>query len=166
CSVATAALEHAVTGLGLGVSAVIGTTGIPAAGLDRIRRLAGESGIGALIAPNFAIGAVLMMLFARQAAKYLPEVEIIELHHEKKVDAPSGTAMRTIDLILEGRGERTAERPGREDFKVPGARGGDVQGVRVHSVRLPGYVAHQECLFGGLGQTLTIRHDSIDRVSF
>jgi 4-hydroxy-tetrahydrodipicolinate reductase len=149
-----------------GVSPVIGTTGMSSAQVGEIRSAAEGKGVGALIAPNFAIGAVLMMLFARQAAKYMPEVEIIELHHEKKVDAPSGTAMRTIDLILEGRGERTVARPEKEEFKVEGARGGDVDGVRVHSVRLPGYVAHQECIFGGLGQTLTIRHDSIDRVSF
>jgi len=107
-----------------------------------------------------------MMLFARQAAKYMPDVEVIELHHEKKIDAPSGTAMRTVELILEGRGEGRAARPEREEFKVEGARGGDMDGVRIHSVRLPGYVAHQECIFGGLGQTLTIRHDSIDRISF
>jgi 4-hydroxy-tetrahydrodipicolinate reductase len=96
----------------------------------------------------------------------MPEVEIIEFHGEQKIDAPSGTAMRTIDFVLEGRGTRTAVRPEREEFKIEGARGGDADGVRVHSVRLPGYVAHQECIFGGLGQTLTIRHDSTDRVSF
>jgi 4-hydroxy-tetrahydrodipicolinate reductase len=155
----TVALQH-------GVSPVIGTTGMSADQVAELGRLAEAQGVGAVIAPNFAIGAVLMMLFARQAARYLPEVEIIELHHEKKIDAPSGTAMRTIDLILQARGERTAARPDREEFKVEGARGGDVAGVRVHSVRLPGYVAHQECIFGGLGQTLTIRHDSIDRISF
>jgi 4-hydroxy-tetrahydrodipicolinate reductase len=163
---ADAAYENAVTAINSGVSPVIGTTGMSAQQEAELARLAEEKGVGVLIAPNFAIGAVLMMLFARQAAKYMPEVEIIELHHEKKVDAPSGTAMRTVDLILEGRGQRTAIRPGHEDLKLEGARGGDVQGVRVHSVRLPGYVAHQECIFGGLGQTLTIRHDSIDRASF
>lgn len=165
-TLAEGAYTNALTALRQGVSPVIGTTGMSANQVAEIRKVAEETGTGAFIAPNFAIGAVLMMLFARQAARYMPEVEIIEFHHEKKVDAPSGTAMRTIELILEGRGERTAVRPEREEFKVEGARGGDVEGVRVHSVRLPGYVAHQECIFGGLGQTLTIRHDSIDRASF
>jgi 4-hydroxy-tetrahydrodipicolinate reductase len=163
---AEAAHANALAALRLGVSPVIGTTGMSAAQVAELRSLAEERDVGAFIAPNFAIGAVLMMLFARQAAKYLPDVEVIELHHEKKIDAPSGTALRTIELILEGRGEGRAARPPREEMKVEGARGGDVEGVRVHSVRLPGYVAHQECIFGGLGQTLTIRHDSIDRVSF
>lgn len=163
---AAAAFANARGALAAGVSPVIGTTGMSREQVDELARLAAERGVGAFMAPNFAIGAVLMMLFARQAARYLPEVEIIELHHERKADAPSGTAMRTLEFVLEGRGPRTAVRPEREDMKVEGARGGDVEGVRVHSVRLPGYVAHQECLFGGLGQTLTLRHDSIDRVSF
>jgi 4-hydroxy-tetrahydrodipicolinate reductase len=163
---AQAAVENARTAIQVGVSPVIGTTGMSPEQVAELGRLAEERGVGAFLAPNFAIGAVLMMLFARQAARYMPEVEVIELHHEQKADAPSGTAMRTLQFILEGRGERTAIRPEREDMKVEGARGGDVEGVRVHSVRLPGYVAHQECIFGGLGQTLTIRHDSIDRVSF
>ncbi len=160
------AYHNALTALQAGVSPVIGTTGMSADQVGEIRRLAEGSGVAAFLAPNFAIGAVLMMLFARQAARYLPDVEVIELHHEKKVDAPSGTALRTVELILEGRGEGRAARPAHEDIKVEGSRGGDIDGVRVHSVRLPGYVAHQECIFGGLGQTLTIRHDSLDRVSF
>jgi 4-hydroxy-tetrahydrodipicolinate reductase len=152
--------------LASGVSPVIGTTGMTPQQVREISAVAAEAGQGALLAPNFAIGAVLMMLFARQAAKYMPDVEIIELHHEKKRDAPSGTAMRTVELILETRGTPVEGRPEQEEFKLEGARGGDREGVRVHSVRLPGYVAHQECIFGGLGQTLTIRHDSIDRSSF
>jgi 4-hydroxy-tetrahydrodipicolinate reductase len=163
---AEAAHANALAALVAGVSPVIGTTGMSAEQVAEIRALAEARGVGAFIAPNFAIGAVLMMLFARQAARYLPDAEVIELHHEKKIDAPSGTAMRTVELILEGRGEGRAARPEREELKVEGARGGEVDGVRVHSVRLPGYVAHQECLFGGLGQTLSIRHDSIDRISF
>jgi len=163
---AQSAFENAGAALRAGVSPVIGTTGMSAEQEAELARLAEERGVAAFIAPNFAIGAVLMMQFARQAARFMPEVEVIELHHEKKADAPSGTAMRTLKLILEGRGERTVVRPEREDILVEGARGGDVEGVRVHSVRLPGYVAHQECIFGGLGQTLRIRHDSIDRVSF
>jgi 4-hydroxy-tetrahydrodipicolinate reductase len=163
---ATSCFTNAGTALRAGVSPVIGTTGMSRDQVSELAALSAELGVGAFVAPNFAIGAVLMMLFARQAAKYMPEVEVIEFHHEKKVDAPSGTAMRTLELILEGRGERTVVRPEKEEFKVEGARGGDVEGIRVHSVRLPGYVAHQECIFGGLGQTLTIRHDSIDRLSF
>lgn len=165
-TIAAAAFENGRAALERGASPIIGTTGLTAEQLDVLRRSAEDAGVGALVAPNFAIGAVLMMLFARQAARYLPEVEVIELHHERKVDAPSGTALRTIDLILEGRGRRTTERPDEEDIRVTGARGGDREGVRVHSVRLPGHVAHQEVIFGGLGQTLIIRHDSIDRVSF
>src|SRR5688500_18590216 len=163
---AAAAYENALTALRAGVAPVIGTTGLSAEQLQEIDTLAREKGVGAFLAPNFAIGAVLMMLFARQAARYLPEVEIIEYHGPQKLDAPSGTAMRTLDFIMEGRGEPTALRPEREHFLLQGARGGDREGVRVHSVRLPGYVAHQECLFGGVGEVLTVRHDSTDRVSF
>jgi 4-hydroxy-tetrahydrodipicolinate reductase len=163
---AASAHDNATRALRAGISPVIGTTGLSREQEAEIASLASEAKLGAFIAPNFSIGAVLMMLFARQAARYLPEIEIIEMHGEQKVDAPSGTAMRTIQLILENRGERTAKRPEREEFKVEGARGGDVEGIRVHSVRLPGYVAHQECIFGGIGQTLTLRHDSMDRISF
>lgn len=163
---AEGAYENALTALRAGVAPVIGTTGMSAEQLREIGALAEERGLGAFVAPNFAIGAVLMMLFARQAAKYLPEVEIIEYHGEQKVDAPSGTAMYTLGFIQEARGERTAVRPEKELFKLEGARGGNADGIRVHSIRLPGFVAHQECIFGGLGQTLTIRHDSMDRVSF
>lgn len=165
-TLAQSAFANACAAIANGVSPVIGTTGMSADQVEELRCLSADHRVGAFIAPNFAIGAVLMMLFARQAARYMPEVEVIELHHEKKIDAPSGTATRTIELILEGRGPRTVVRPEKEEFKVEGARGGDVDGVRVHSVRLPGYVAHQECIFGAEGQTLTIRHDSIDRVSF
>ena len=165
-TVAQAALENATIALRLGVSPVIGTTGIPPEGIEALRRLSEENGTPAFLAPNFAIGAVLMMVFARQAARYMPEVEIIELHHERKVDAPSGTAMRTAEMILENRGERIAERPAREDIRLDGARGGEREGIRIHSVRLPGHVAHQEVIFGGQGQTLTLRHDSTDRTSF
>lgn len=136
---------------------VVGTTGITPEDLDEIRSLAKEHGVGAIIAPNFAIGAILMMKFAAQAAKYLPAVEIIELHHDKKLDAPSGTAIKTAQLIAAAR---------QEEFTAAGedapARGGNFDGVHIHSVRLPGFVAHQEVIFGGLGQSLTIRHDSID----
>ena len=150
-------LEH-------GVHAVVGATGIPADDLEAARRLAEEGEARALIAPNFAIGAVLLMQFAAQAAAHLPHVEVIELHHDRKVDAPSGTALRTAELIEESRASVPEVPLGDDDH--PGARGTDHHGVRVHSVRLPGLVAHQEVIFGGVGQTLTIRHDSLDRTSF
>jgi 4-hydroxy-tetrahydrodipicolinate reductase len=163
---ADAAVANAATALRHRVSPVVGTTGFSEAHVAELHLLAAQAGVGAFIAPNFAIGAVLMMIFARQAARHLPEVEIIELHHAGKVDAPSGTAMRTARLILENRGPRTLARPPREEFQLEAARGGDLEGIRIHSVRLPGYVAHQEVIFGGQGQTLTIRHDSTDRTSF
>ena len=158
------AVEANVTAaLAAGVHCVVGTTGVTDA---RWREVAAASrDVCLFIAPNFAIGAVLMMRFAQRAAKYMPSAEVIELHHDRKLDAPSGTAMRTAALIAAARGETPAS-PGRETEVAPGARGAEVDGVHVHSVRLPGLVAHQEVIFGGLGQTLTIRHDSIDRTSF
>jgi 4-hydroxy-tetrahydrodipicolinate reductase len=162
---AEAAYENALTALAAGVSPVIGTTGMSTEQIATLRQKAEAAGVGAVVAPNFAIGAVLMMLFAAQAARHLPEVEIIELHHNGKLDAPSGTAVKTAQMILETRGGDRVARPA-EEVKVAGARGGDMDGIRIHSVRLPGYVAHQEVIFGGLGQTLTIRHDSTDRASF
>jgi 4-hydroxy-tetrahydrodipicolinate reductase len=127
------------------VHVVVGTTGIEAEQLDELRRLASESEANCFVAPNFAIGAALMMESARLVAPHMPDCEIVELHHEQKIDAPSGTAKRTAELI--------AQAGGRDD-------------VPIHSVRLPGLVAHQEVIFGGLGQTLTIRHDSLSRESF
>ena len=146
------------------VHAVVGTTGISAGELEELRALAGEGG-HVLVCPNFAVGAVLMMRFAEQAARYLPAAEIVELHHEGKADAPSGTAIATAQRIAAARG---SEAPGAVggDVAHPGARGADVDGIRVHAVRLPGLLAHQEVILGGPGQTLTIRHDSTDRSSF
>jgi 4-hydroxy-tetrahydrodipicolinate reductase len=148
-----------------GVHIVVGTTGIGPAQLDEIRRLLEDEGNDShvIVAPNFAIGAVLMQRFAAEAAPYLPAAEIIELHHDRKVDAPSGTALSTAERVARARREAWQ---GPEKENVPGVRGGDTGGVRVHSVRLPGLVAHQEVIFGGPGQTLTIRHDSMDRESF
>lgn len=148
-----------------GVRPVIGTTGLSDENKAELHRLAVENKTGAFIAPNFAIGAVLMMEMAQKAAKYMPHVEIIELHHDQKLDAPSGTALRTAELIS---GVRESMKQGHPDEveKLKGARGGAFDGIPIHSVRLPGYVAHQEVIFGGLGQTLTIRHDSISRDSF
>ena len=147
------------------VHAVIGTTGLSEEDISEIHSSAEEAGVGVLIAPNFAIGAVLMMKFAAEAAKYLPNVEIIELHHDRKLDAPSGTAIKTAELIRENRDFINQGHP-EEHEKIPGTRGGDFEGMRIHSIRLPGLVAHQEVIFGGIGQTLTIRHDSINRESF
>ena len=157
--------ENAMTALEKGVAPVIGTTGLADAQKEALAKRSDETGTPVFIAPNFAIGAVLMMEMAQQAAKYLPDVEIIELHHDQKLDAPSGTAIQTAEKM---RAVRPGHRQGHpaETEKYPGARGAEIDGIRIHSVRLPGYVAHQEVIFGGLGQTLTIRHDSLDRTSF
>ncbi|RBO96578.1 4-hydroxy-tetrahydrodipicolinate reductase [Nocardia puris] len=151
-----------------GIHAVVGTTGFDAGRLEEVRGwLAGSPSTGVLIAPNFAIGAVLSMRFAEQAARFFDSVEVIELHHPNKADAPSGTAYRTAGLIAEAREKAGVGRsPDATTAELEGARGADVDGVRVHSVRLAGLVAHQEVLFGTQGETLTIRHDSIDRSSF
>lgn len=150
--------------LGAGVHCVVGTTGLTEETLMSLASAA-PAGVCLFMAPNFAIGAVLMMRFAAQAARFMPHAEIIELHHDQKADAPSGTALRTATLIAQARTEAPAT-PGTETEIVAGARGAEAESVRVHSVRLPGLVAHQEVIFGGQGQTLTLRHDSIDRTSF
>jgi len=149
-----------------GIHAVVGTTGFTDERLQQVRAwLAAEPDVSVLIAPNFAIGAVLSMHFAKQAAPFYESVEVIELHHPHKADAPSGTAARTAALIAEARKELPPN-PDATTTSLPGARGADVDGVPVHSVRLAGLVAHQEVLFGTAGETLTIRHDSMDRTSF
>jgi len=152
--------------LAAGVDCVVGTTGLSEERLGELAALAPE-GTCLFFAPNFAVGAVLMMQFAEKAARFMPHAEIIELHHDRKLDAPSGTAIRTARLVAAARREAPPA-PGRETENdgMEGARGASVEGVAVHSVRLPGLVAHQEVLFGGQGQTLSIRHDSIDRTSF
>jgi len=151
-----------------GINVVVGTTGFDEAKLSQIKGwLASQSGVGALIAPNFGLGAVLMMQFAAQASKYFESVEIIELHHPNKVDAPSGTASRTAEMITEARRSVNKEAmPDATATSLAGARGALVGEVPVHSVRLRGLVAHQEVILGDLGETLTIRHDSIDRTGF
>jgi 4-hydroxy-tetrahydrodipicolinate reductase len=149
------------------IHAVIGTTGFDDARIAKIKSLLSTSKSGVLIAPNFAIGAVLMMEFATKAAKYFESAEIIELHHPNKVDAPSGTAARTAELMSAARKEaKLPAMPDATTSSLPGARGATVGDVPVHSVRLRGLVAHQEVLLGGIGETLSIRHDSIDRVGF
>ena len=149
------------------INAVIGTTGFDDARITKIKSLLASSKSGVLIAPNFAIGAVLMMEFATKAAKYFESAEIIELHHPNKVDAPSGTAARTADLMSKARKEAgLAPMPDATTSSLDGARGATVGDIPVHSVRVRGLVAHQEVLLGGIGETLSIRHDSIDRVGF
>ncbi len=149
-----------------GIHAVVGTTGFTDERIAQVREwLAAKPDVAVLIAPNFAIGAVLSMHFAKQAARHFESVEVIELHHPHKADAPSGTATRTAELIAEAR-KGLPPSPDATSTGLEGARGADVDGVRVHSVRLAGLVAHQEVLFGTQGETLTIRHDSLDRTSF
>ncbi|MGV0777356.1 4-hydroxy-tetrahydrodipicolinate reductase [Mycolicibacterium elephantis] len=149
-----------------GIHAVVGTTGFTDERVAQVRSwLAEKPDVAVLIAPNFAIGAVLSMHFARQAARFFESVEVIELHHPHKADAPSGTAARTARLIAEAR-KGLPPNPDATSTALDGARGADVDGIPVHSVRLAGLVAHQEVLFGTQGETLTIRHDSIDRTSF
>ena len=157
--------NNVVTAIEHHVSPVVGTTGLSDEQKAEIKKLAESNNTPVFIAPNFAIGAVLMMIMAKQAAKYMPNVEIIELHHDKKLDAPSGTAVQTAAMIAEVRKSHKQGHP-EEKEKIAGARGADYEGMHIHSVRLPGYVAHQEVIFGGLGQTLTIRHDSMNRESF
>jgi len=163
---ATEANVHAL--IDTGVHAVVGTTGWTDQSLARVRaHLARVSGIGVVIAPNFALGAVLAMTFAAQAARYFESAEVIELHHPDKVDAPSGTARHAAARIAAARaGAGLGAMPDATATALDGARGADVDGVRVHSVRLRGLVAHEEILFGNPGEQLTIRHDSFDRVSF
>jgi 4-hydroxy-tetrahydrodipicolinate reductase len=151
-----------------GVHAVVGTTGFDEQRLAQLRDWLGDTpSVGVLVAPNFGVAAVLMMQFAAQAARFFDSVEIVELHHPRKADAPSGTARRTAELVAAAR--RDAGRPPMPDATtsaLDGARGADVDGVRVHAVRLEGLVAHQEVLLGGHGESLTLRHDSYDRTSF
>ena len=148
-----------------GLHVVVGTTGFDDDRLAKVRGwLDDEPSRGVLVAPNFGIGAVLMMRFAAMAAPYFDSVEIVELHHPNKVDAPSGTARRTAELVARARGSRRS--PDATTDELDGARGADVEGVHVHAVRLAGLVAHQEVLLGGHGETLTVRHDSLSRESF
>jgi 4-hydroxy-tetrahydrodipicolinate reductase len=174
-SVPEATMAAARLLLPAGVHLVSGTTGLPASGMGELRDLAAVEGSGNVVwAPNFALGAVLAQRFAAIAARYYQDAEVIELHHAGKADAPSGTALRTARAIAaaraEGSGDQVAldrgQPPARHRETVSGVRGGDVEGVRVHSVRLPGLVAHQEVIFGGQGEVLTLRHDSLDRSSF
>jgi len=160
-----ATLRHCIS---RGIHVVVGTTGFDEGRLDEVRALLAEHpGVGVVIAPNFALGAVLLMRFAHEAAPYFESVEVIEMHHPDKLDAPSGTATHTAEAIAEARRRAAVpEPPDATHRTLEGARGADVSGVRVHSVRMRGHVAHEEVLFGNPGEVLTLRHDSLDRASF
>ncbi len=164
-TVPSSVYEHTVTALEYGVRPVIGTTGFTEEQLATISCLVEDKKLGCIIAPNFSIGAVLMMKFAQTAAKYLPDIEIIEMHHDQKLDAPSGTAIKTAQMIQEVR-EAVKQGSEKEEELMDGVRGADYDGMRIHSVRLPGLVAHQQVLLGGEGQLLTLRHDSFNRSSY
>jgi 4-hydroxy-tetrahydrodipicolinate reductase len=170
-TIAASALENIAWCLAHGVHAVVGTTGISPDDLASVLEPSGSEGSEGhvLYAPNFAIGAVMMMRFSRLAAPWLPDAEVIEAHHASKRDSPSGTSLATVREIAAGRAGAHAEPaapPASPVEILPGARGAERDGIHVHSVRLPGLVAHQEVIFGGPGQTLTIRHDTTDRVAF
>ncbi len=167
-SVPDVVLDHVLTCVRAGVHAVVGTTGWEAQRQDAVRaELAEHPGVGVLVAPNFALGAVLLMRFAAMAAPHYESVEVIELHHPDKVDAPSGTAAHTAELISAARAAAgSTTMPDATTTAVEGARGAEVSGVRVHAVRLRGLVAHEEVLLGNPGEILTLRHDSLDRSCF
>ncbi|MDZ5473238.1 4-hydroxy-tetrahydrodipicolinate reductase [Bacillus sp. 31A1R] len=158
-------MHHARTALQYGVRPVVGTTGFSKDDLIELENLCQEKELGCIIAPNFALGAVLMMKFSQMAGKYFNHVEIIELHHDQKLDAPSGTAVKTAEMIAEVR-EKVEQGHPNEKETIDGARGANFEGMHIHSVRLPGLIAHQQVMFGSEGQTLTIRHDSYNRGSF
>jgi len=163
-----AVMGHLESLIGQGIHVVVGTTGFDAARLAQVRAwLAQRPAVGVLIAPNFAIGAVLAMAFAEHAARYFPSAEVIELHHPHKADAPSGTGVQTAERMAAARAAAgLGQAPDATTIALSGARGADVGGVRVHSLRLAGLVAHQEVLLGGPGELLTIRHDALDRSSY
>lgn len=164
-TIPSVAYENTRFALEQGIRPVVGTTGFSETEANELVNLSQKQALGGLIAPNFAIGAVLMMQFSAKAAKYFPDVEIIEMHHDNKLDAPSGTAIKTAEMIYAERGEHQQGHPDEKE-SIPGARGADYHGMKIHSVRLPGLVAHQQVQFGSTGEGLTIRHDSYDRASF
>ena len=148
-----------------GVRPVVGTSGLSVDNINLLTELAKKEQVGAIIAPNFSIGAVLMMKFSVMAARYLNDIEIIEMHHDQKMDAPSGTAMKTAEMIMDVRNPHKQGHPDEKEH-VEGARGADIDGMKIHSVRLPGFLAHQKVLLGSQGEMLTLRHDSFDRKCF
>jgi 4-hydroxy-tetrahydrodipicolinate reductase len=158
-------MMHTKTALTYNVRPVVGTTGFSKGDLEELETICREKQLGCIIAPNFAIGAVLMMKFSQMAAKYFEDIEIIEMHHDQKLDAPSGTAVKTAEMISAVRESKKQGHPNEKET-ISGARGADYDGMHIHSVRLPGLIAHQQVLLGSDGQTLTIRHDSYNRSSF
>ncbi len=165
-TVPTAVMNNISTILAHKVRPVVGTTGLTEADLPKIKKWVESAGVGCLVAPNFAIGAVLMMVLAARAMPYMQSVEIIEMHHNQKIDFPSGTAIKTAEMIDAKRSEQKKNPERQELEKIPSARGASYKGINIHSVRLPGLVAHQTVILGDEGQTLTIRHDSLNRKSF
>lgn len=147
-----------------GVHPVIGTTGLTSEQITLLEKKCASLKIGGIIAPNFSLGAVLMMVHAKEIAKHLPHVEIIEMHHDSKADCPSGTALRTAELLSESLPSSRPATSARET--IVGSRGANYRGIPIHAVRLPGFLAHEQVIFGGAGETLTLRHDSIDRQCF
>ena len=162
---AVATMEAAREALSRKVNMVIGTTGLSEANIDEIRSLCDRHDVGAVVAANFTLGAVLLMHLAQIASRFFANAEIVEMHHDKKLDAPSGTALTTARLMAQARGSRFVYPP-TERTVVPGVRGGEVDGISIHSVRLPGVMAAQEVIFGGQGQTLLLRHDATSRESY
>lgn len=161
---ANVAFENAKSIIGSGAHPVIGTTGFSSEEIAKLTELCAQQHLGAIIAPNFSIGALLMMRMAQECARFLPNVEIIETHHEKKADAPSGTAIKTAELIAAARNLKPAENQSKE--LLPGALGAKKNDITIHSVRLPGFVAQQEVIFGNQGESLVIKHNTIDRSAF
>lgn len=162
---ADAGYNHAKIAIEHRIRPVVGTSGMTKEQLHELKQRADKSNIGCIIAPNFAIGAVLMMQFAKMAAKHFPDVEIIEKHHDQKLDAPSGSAVKIADLIRSNRPDKQQGHPDEKEV-LEGSRGANINGMHIHSVRLPGIVAQHEIIFGGPGQTLTLKHDSHNRDSF
>jgi 4-hydroxy-tetrahydrodipicolinate reductase len=164
-TLASVAFANAQQIIQAGARPVIGTSGLLTEQIDILARECAMRKIGGIIAPNFSLGAVLMMQFAQTAARYLQQVEIIEMHHERKQDSPSGTAIKTAEIIAEQRGQQTAR--SRADKEVlPGARGANYQGIPIHAIRLPGILAYQEVIFGAPGETLSLKHNTLDRSAF
>jgi len=158
-------LKNTQTIIDAGVHPVIGTSGLLAKDVEQFQQQCAERKLGGIIAPNFSLGAVLMMKHAQEIVKYFPHVEIIEMHHDGKLDSPSGTALHTADMLSVTRdASKTPAKKNRET--ISGARGASHHGIPIHAIRLPGLVAHEQIIFGGIGETLTLRHDSIDRQSF
>ena len=157
--------SNAIRTINAGCHAIIGTTGLSELDLHELDNLARQAAVGIMVIPNFAVGAVLLMKFAAEAAKHMPKVEIIEFHHDKKADAPSGTAIKTAEFIANTNSQVNCVALDETEL-ITGCRGGRKHNIPIHSIRLPGYVASQEVIMGGIGQTLTIRHDTISRESF